>query len=91
MEVDSKAFSVTCTDGTVFLLFDEHVRGEPRFYWAQYKRPRDTKFERCGAEGAYNKPVAWTELKRIASEYEGDHPAHLHVSNGYDRRKWRRR
>lgn len=89
MEVDTEHFSVTCHDGTLFMLFDEHVRGEPRFYWAEHKPPGASKYERVkGCEGAFRKPVAWTELKRLARAWEEIHPA---IKQPYNRRRWTRR
>lgn len=67
-------FSITCSDGTVFDLHSELVRGEPRFYWTQRRRPQDDRsrsdFPGKPPDGSYNKRTAINQLKRSAAAYE---------------------
>lgn len=87
MIVDTEKFQVLCSDGSSFMLFDEHVRGERRFYWTQHRIPGESRYKRTPTgEGNYSKAVAWTECRRLAREWEEAHP----VKKVYDRRKWRR-
>jgi hypothetical protein len=49
----------TADDGRVFVLFSEHVRGEPRFWWANR---RDDGRELLDGEGTVMTSSAWISL-----------------------------
>lgn len=47
-------------------LFSEQVRGERRWYWAQYQRADETRWHLTGDEGSHDKRTVKRRMERYA-------------------------
>lgn len=58
-----------CSDGTVFSVHSELVRGEPRFYWPQ-RRPPGADASMRVAGGSYDRRTVQRQIRRLADEHD---------------------
>jgi hypothetical protein len=65
--------SITTTDGTLFMLDSEHVRGEPRWYFVSRRLPNERESQSVwdgGPDGSVDKRTVLRRMRRAAREHE---------------------
>lgn len=58
---------IVTEDGTRISLFSEHIRGEPRFYWAEYQNAGQDRWRSIGGDGSYDKRTIKRRMESFAN------------------------
>ncbi len=73
LSISKNTRTVYCSDGTVFMLQSESVRGEGTFHWTLRREPGMTRMVNDeDTLGSVRKQTAWEHLVRRAKQWEAN-------------------